>query len=85
MLTTPKRKGRRQEKLEKLEHGELAHPWKLQLQSEVKEGDKHDQENSEFWCKERKLFGDRIDLFLYRMRIVQGTFYTSYLFIFVVS
>ncbi|XP_024190037.1 protein ROS1A [Rosa chinensis] len=71
MVATTKGKGRRQEKLEKLEHGELAHPWKLQLQNEVKEGDKHDP-NSEFWDKERQFFEGRINLFLTRMRIVQG-------------
>ncbi|KAL6132750.1 hypothetical protein ACLB2K_064989 [Fragaria x ananassa] len=73
MVATTKRKGRRQEKLEKLEHGELAHPWKLQLQNGVKdEGGKHDEEHSKFWEKERDFFHGRIDLFLTRMRIVQG-------------
>nr|XP_004304875.2 PREDICTED: protein ROS1-like [Fragaria vesca subsp. vesca] len=72
VVATTKRKGRRQEKLEKLEHGELAHPWKLQLQNGVKEGEKHDEEHSGFWEKERDFFRGRIDLFLTRLRIVQG-------------
>ncbi|XP_004301529.1 PREDICTED: protein ROS1-like [Fragaria vesca subsp. vesca] len=72
MVAMTKKKGRWQEKLEKLEHGELFHPWNLQLQNIVKEGDIHDEEHSQFWEKERELFRGRIDLFLTRMRDIQG-------------
>ncbi|KAL6179036.1 hypothetical protein ACLB2K_050552 [Fragaria x ananassa] len=72
MVAMTKKKGRWQEKLEKLEHGELVHPWKLQLQNIVKEGDKHDEEHSQFWEKERELFLGRIDLFLIHMRDIQA-------------
>lgn len=76
MVVKTKGKGKRQEKLDNIEHGELAFPWKLELQNEVLEGDKHDKK-TEFWKKERQFFRGRINLFLSRMNIVLGTFFTS--------
>lgn len=50
--------------------------WKLLMASSHSEGiDGSDEEKKRWWADERKLFQDRANSFIARMRLVQGTVY----------